>query len=478
MLTDKVKKTIKELGMLEKGDSVMLCVSGGVDSFVLLDIFLSIREELDLTLSICHLNHNLRGAESERDQKFVEKAAMDLGLPFYTRTLAQGELEGGEFNGSGGSLQDRAREARYEFFAEAAEKFQASRIALAHNRDDQAETVLMRIIKGASMKGLRGIPEVRGPYIRPLIESTRASIEAYAKENNVEFVEDSSNESTKYLRNQLRLELIPLLEKDYNPAVKDALSSLSASLKRDYAFIEYEAEKLFESARENSNDEGGGLCLSRKLLIDAPEALSTRVFFSAIEEVKGSALDIYAVHVEAFLKLLVSDDPGASLDLPGGLRLRRVYDSVVLDLAADSAPAPDYEVELKVPGITPLGQTGKTFRAEILENIPDPKSAAKDAAFFDLDALIEAGTLDGPVMVRSFRAGDRMTPLGMSGRKKLKDIFVDEKIPRNSRSTVPMLVCGSEVLWAAGIKQSGVAMVTETTRRVLRVELKSDSTKQ
>jgi tRNA(Ile)-lysidine synthase len=458
MLADKVKETTKNYKMVERGSSVLLCVSGGIDSMVLLDIFFSIKDELNLMLSVCHLNHNLRGAESERDQSFVESAALEKGLPFYTRTLAEGKL-----TGERGSLQERAREERYAFFKEAAEDSGASHIALAHNSDDQSETVLMRILKGASLKGLRGIPAMRGVYIRPLINASRAEIEDYASVHGTKSVEDSSNESTKYLRNKLRLELIPLLEKDYNPAIKETLSSLSERAERDYAFIEGEAAELFELARDLKSDSvADGLAFSRKLLADAPEALSTRVFLKAIEEAKGDTLDIYAVHVEAFLKLLASDDPGTSVDLPGGVKLRREYESVIFEAPMEETNKEGYDLELVMPGVTALGETGESIKAEIIEGTEVTREK-KSTAFFDLDEL------NTPLQVRTFRAGDRMTPLGMEGTKKVQDIFVDDKVAKFKRACVPILVMGDDILWAAGVRQSDRAKVTSKTRKILKL---------
>ncbi len=454
--------------MIEEGEVVLLCVSGGVDSMAMLDIFSSLKGELNIKLVVCHLNHNLRGEEAARDQSFVEKAAKDRGLDFYTKTLVEGELKDG-----GGSLQERAREARYAFFIEAAKKFGATRIALAHNKDDQAETVLMRILKGSGLKGLSGMPALREPYIRPLIEATRAEIEEYVKKNNVGFVEDSSNESTKYLRNQLRLELIPLLEKDYNPMIKDALVSLSEMAERDYSFIENEAMGLFESALETKDQRA--LVFSRGPLIGAHPALSTRVFFMAAQALKGDAREFYSVHVESFLSLVHSTEPGASVDLPGGLRLRRDYEQVIIEFAeldAEVSDAPGYEVELNLPGVTKLGETGETFTAEILKETPDPKGASNMYAFFDLDVVEEA---QGPLVVRTFRAGDRMTPLGMEGNKKVQDIFVDDKVAKLTRASVPILVCAGELLWLAGLRQSETAKLTPGTRRTLKVEWQKGS---
>ena len=283
----------------------------------LLDIFFSLKDELNIRLAVCHLNHNLRGEQNlQRDQSFVEKAALRIkGLEFYTRTLIEGELKG-----TGGGLQESARQARYAFFQDSARRFGADRIALAHNFDDQSETVLMRILKGSGLKGLCGMPAVRGPYIRPLIEVTRALIEEYVKERGVEFVEDSSNESMKYLRNRLRLKLIPELEKEYNPSVKEALHNLSRSAELDFSFIENEAAGLFSSAREREAE--GKLVFLREPLLQAHPALSTRVFLMAARALKGDTRELYSVHVDSFLGLLNSTEPGASVDLPGGLEAK------------------------------------------------------------------------------------------------------------------------------------------------------------
>lgn len=467
MIVKRVKKTIRENAMIDQGDKVLLCVSGGIDSMALLDVFFSLKDEFDLELGLCHLNHNLRAVESERDQSFVEKAAKDKGLPFFTKTLKEGELK------EAGSLQESAREARYAFFIEAAGEFDAKRIALAHNRDDQSETVLMRILKGCGLKGLRAMPAVRAPYIRPFIEVTRAEIEAYAKEHGVEFVEDSSNESTKYLRNRLRIELIPKLEDEYNPKIREALSSLAASAKLDYSFIESEAKGLFSSAKEEAGDLR--IVLSRESLTGAHPALSARVFLMAIENLKGDTRGFYSVHTEAFLNLISSTEPGASVDLPGGLRVRREYEQVVieslLEIAVESDVDNAYEAELSLPGVTELGKTGSTFTAEILEERPDPKKTPELVALFDLDLL---ESIDSPLTVRTFRAGDRMTPLGMSGVKKVQDIFVDDKVAKTLRASVPLLICAGEVLWIAGLRQSERAKLTAGTKRTLRIEFRHE----
>ena len=238
-----IKDKILMQGLIKKGTSVCVGVSGGIDSMVLLHALSSVKEELGLKLIVCHLNHNLRAKESERDFKFVKASAKSLKLPFESKKLTKRAVAARK----GESLQAWARGQRRQFFEEVAGKYNSGAIALAHNSDDQAETFLMRMVKGASLTGLRGIEVANGLYIRPLLTTSRADIERYAKKNKVAFVEDSSNKSLKYLRNKLRLKFIPLIEKEYNPNIKETLGRTAVSLKRDDDYIDKAANKIFKN---------------------------------------------------------------------------------------------------------------------------------------------------------------------------------------------------------------------------------------
>jgi tRNA(Ile)-lysidine synthase len=212
MISEVFGNTVKKYKMFRRGDTLCVAVSGGGDSTVLLHLLNALKDEFRLTLVVCHLNHNLRGKESERDFQFVKRTARRLGLAYEGKRLKKsGHREG--------SLQEWARVKRYEFLEEAAKKYGARRVALGHSMDDQAETVLMRLIKGSGLKGLTGMDPVRGIFIRPLIGLNRKEIERYAREKDIKYVIDSSNKSKKYLRNRLRLELIPFIEKGYNPNI-------------------------------------------------------------------------------------------------------------------------------------------------------------------------------------------------------------------------------------------------------------------
>jgi tRNA(Ile)-lysidine synthase len=450
-MLEKVRKTISRYRMLRRGDTVCVATSGGVDSAVLLHVLCSLADELGLKLVVCHLNHGLRGKESERDFNFVKKTAQRLELPFEGKRLGGGETRKG-------SLQDWARKKRYEFLEEAASKYGARKVALGHTLDDQAETVLMRFIKGSGTTGLSGMASVRGIYIRPLLETTREEIERYAHDKGIKYVIDSTNKSKKYLRNRLRLDLIPLIEKDFNSSIKETLARTASVLARDDEFIRAEAERAIAGLIKNRDS--NEITLDRKGLTGLNEALAVRVFLKAASIV-GSVSGLYTPHVDSFLALVKAKRPNATANLPGSLYLKRVYDDITLSTKGLDKPLP-FDTELTVPGLTRIDGVGFCLRAMVLKKRPVRLKKA-DTAYFDYDALLK------PLRVRSFRTGDRMRPMGMEGHKKLKDIFIDAKVPRAERVNIPLIESGGKVIWAAGLRQAEEFKVTRSTRRILKI---------
>lgn len=457
MLIENVKNTISKHGMLKSGNFVLVAVSGGVDSVVLLHALLALRGRLGLTLAVAHVNHNMRGAESKGDYLFVKRLAAASGLEFAGVTLKRGEL-----NKHGISLQVAARDRRLEFLCDTAKKLKATRIALGHNADDQAETLLMRFLKGSGLTGLAGMAPVRGSFIRPLIDCARDEIERFAANEAVKYITDSSNLTDDYLRNDIRLRLMPLLRRRYNPGITGTLARTAAILRQDAEFMRaFAAEAFFDAALERKK---GFVSMDRVKLSVLHPAISKRVFFEAVRSLEKDA-QIYSAHSEAYMAIVNGPSPSAVYALPYGLVLKRIYDCIVISREKAAEPV-SFDVAVKTSGRTLIKDTGLSIFARLLKKLPAKafKGNAR-TAYFDNDRLPDK------VRARTIEPGDRIIPFGMNGHKKLKEILIEKKVPAHLRPFVPVVYAGTEILWLAGIKQSDRFKVTKVTKNILRLEL-------
>ena len=458
-LIQQVKQTIKEWKMLSGGQTVVAAVSGGADSVVMLHLLLELSEELGLRIIVAHMDHGLRGEESRRDHDFVKGLARRLGLEFVSKRLKKGELKG-----LGGSPQEAARVKRYAFFSDVALKYKAQKVALGHTSDDQAETVIMRLLKGSSLSGLSGIPPVRGVFVRPLIQTSRASVEEHAREQGIAFVTDSTNLTIKYLRNRVRLELLPKLAKEYNPSIKETLARTALVLSSDDDFIEKAAIKAFGAALIEQR--AGIAVFDRGKLKRMHRALSARVFLASVHSL-GVEGELGSLHVDAFFGIMNGRRPNASISLPGGAGARREYGRMIVEAGLPVKPRADALISglaLALPGLTLIEGIG-LIEAKLLKP-PKKFTTGRGTAWFDYDALQECG----PVTVRQARPGDRIAPFGMEGHRKLKDIFIDSKVPLIERKRTPVVSVGKEVVWLAGLRQSSRFSVGAKTRRALRLD--------
>lgn len=455
----KVRDTIRRYRMCDAGETVAVAVSGGADSVVLLHALMEAAKGLALKLVVCHLNHNLRGRESERDLAFVRGLSRRLGLRFAGARLKPGEISGVK----GASLQALARTKRYEFLEAVAKRHGAGRIALGHTLDDQAETVVMRLIKGSSLKGLSAIPPVRGPFIRPLIETSREEIEGFAADKGIEYVLDSSNLSAKYLRNDIRRNLMPLLKREYNPNLAATLSRVATALRLDDEYMDACAGKGLKKALVSTAP--GTVVIDCEALLRLHPALVHRAFLIAARSLaSGAEAAFTSAHIDSFRSLVAGDRPNASIDLPGGLRALREYCRVIITASGRKNPR-RFSRTLKVPGTTVLRDAGYSFIAEVVEKAPSNIEGGPWSACFDYGAVVEAGG----VRIRRMEPGDRMSPMGMKGRKKLKDIFIDAKVPGERRAQTPVLTAGREIIWVVGLRQSELFKVGGDTKQVLRI---------
>ncbi len=443
--------------MLAPGWTLVVAVSGGVDSMVLLHVLAGLGETYGVRLHAAHLDHGLRGLEAERDAAAVAAWGRSLGVPVTVERA-------GPLDRRGGSLQRAARAARYAFLERVADRVGAQRIALGHTRDDVAETLLLNLLRGAGLRGLAAIPPVRGRLIRPLIAVPRERILAYARAHRVPWMEDSSNRSAAYRRNRIRAELIPALAKEYNPNISEVLARTAALLRAEDAYL----DSLARMALRRSAQAGrtGEAVLRGPELAELDPVLRRRVLRAALESLPGRPI-LPARHLAGLEAWVAAGPQPGRRDLPRVLAA--FWERGQLVLAPQSTPPPVPAVALPIAVATRMAPFGMIFLAERVERaearVPPPAPE---------EVWLDAAAAPGGLAVRGWRFGDRFRPLGLGGSKKLQDFFVDAKVARGARGRVPLLVSGDEILWVVGHRVDDRAKVTPATRSLLRVTARPD----
>lgn len=452
----KVLETIEEYRMFSPGDLVLVAVSGGADSTALLHLLQACREELQIELQVIHLNHLLRRGDAEMDARYVEGLARKLGLPVTVGTLDVAALALERKAG----LEEAARFARYDFFAKTAESLKAAKIAVGHTADDNIETFLMRLLRGSGLKGLCGIPPRRGKIVRPLIKIWRREIEDYVGALKLVPRRDHTNYESKYLRNSIRLKLIPQL-KIYNLNIKEIILQTILLLTDDRSYLESQAQTALEGVVVARDVERLELSLSK--LQAQEQALIGHILRQAIEEVKGDLTQLSYGHIRDLLAKLKEKERW-EIHLPGGLYVlgeggRWKISREKPDLVEEKS----FSYTLSLPGEVRLEEIGKTIRASFVDLVE--KEGREEVAFVDHEAL------GRELLVRSRRPGDRFFPLGLKGSKKLQDYFIDQKVPAVERWKVPVVESAGRIVWLAGKRLDERAKITPRTKRIVKLEL-------
>jgi tRNA(Ile)-lysidine synthase len=454
-ILQKVRRTISLHHMLEPGDKVVVAVSGGADSVCLLDILERLSPELRLQLIVAHLDHGLRPQEDEIETRFVEQLAAQKGAAFETEKAMLLK------NLPGVSLEETAREVRYAFLERVKNKHQAQKIALGHQLNDQAETVLMRLLRGSGAKGLSGIPPRRGALIRPLLELETEEIRAYLRERGREFMTDSSNLAPHYLRNKIRLDLLPRLL-EYQPRLVKRLGHLSALFQAENSYLEEQAENWIQGHAALTGDQPVTLILAP--FLTAPAILQKYIVRLLITRVKKDLRRIHLGHIEAIIRLAQGRTQGTRLHLPNGLLVKRSYEKLLFLNRPEPEPAL-FSFWIPGPGRFEFKQIDRVFTLSEHDTADQKPDESAQTAWLDADKITY------PLLIRNFRPGDRFMPLGMSSEKKLKDFFIDQKIPRELRHTIPIILCGRDIIWIGACRIDDRYKVTEQTRRVLRIDV-------
>lgn len=449
------------------GDHLLAAVSGGPDSVALLSVLTSLAPSKRLVVSALHVNYGLRGKESEEDARFVSRLCAELGVPLICERI---DLSSPSNRGTGLSLQARARDARYAALQRAAAELGASKIALGHTADDQAETLLMWMLRGSGAAGMAGIRPVRDTvYVRPLLDSRRADVLAYLKAKGLAFRTDSSNAKPVYLRNRIRHELLPLL-KQFNPAVVEALTRQADILRDEDAYFDQWVSDWVGRHAMASDDRS--LAIPRAALLELPIALQRRVIRRVMQQVAGGPHGPAFGSAEAVLEKIVRGRSGSVLSLRGTRAVReyqdiRFFPSRYVSRHHDGcASARAVPVRAEIPSTVPWPPTGQAISLRLSGVEDDTTPAGRQAARFDADRFTHR------LEVRPWQAGDVFCPQGMAGRrKKLQDYFSDIKLPRTRRAEVPLLVAPEGILWVAGYRADHRFRVTPSTRRIVTAEI-------
>lgn len=463
MIKDSLIKTVQKFRMIEKGETLFVGVSGGCDSSALLHLLIDLAPSWKLKLAVLHVNHKLRGKASDQDEAFVHSLAKKYKIPFFSTAVPVKELAQAQKQ----SLEEAARNARYEFFQRMIETKGAQKLVLAHTLDDQAETVLMRIINGTGLQGLQAIRPKRklnGAYlIRPLIEISRNQIRSYAKEKRIKFREDKSNKSLQFVRNKIRLKLIPFLEKEFNPQVKKALARLPHLLDVDLSFLEETADEFYR--RLAIQDGNKQISFPKKSFLELKPSIQYRLIQRALQKLGSATLDYD--HWNQFLGSLMTEDY-FKLQFPKGLIAIISNDQIKMRHAKQNPVSFLYSLEQEQSIY--ISELNATLSCRKLSE--KPKILRKSDKSFE---IFDGDSLSFPLTIRSREAGDRLQPLGQSKRTKLKSLLINKRIPVEKRDHLPIILSKNQVAWVAGVTMSDPYKISSKTNHFIKLSLKSEN---
>ena len=452
------------------GRRLVVSVSGGPDSLAMLYALNRLRDELGLALHVAHLDHRLRGQDSAADAEFVAQTCAKLGIDYTVEDVDVLAFRREHRM----SLEEAAREVRYRFLANVAEQVGADAVALGHTSDDQVETVLMNVIRGSGLRGLRGMRPVSKQRIagsdltlfRPLLNLPKQDTIAYCEALHLTPRADESNRSMEMTRNRIRLELLPLL-RDMNPAFGDAILRLSRNVNDALSVVN---RKVDSAWTEVVVEEGESIRVDREKFCELDEAVRTHLMMRALSHVKGAARGIERVHIEDATRAVLKS-PGLQLHLPEGLRLAVEQRSALIYAGDEAIAATSFDASsLAVPGVTTVG--GWRISTERIKIASEDRSLG--TYWHSAEQFVERfgrGVDVSSLAVRSRVPGDRFQPLGMSGSKKLKDFMIDEKVPGSMRDGVPLIVTSRGIAWVVGWRIAEWAKVDDDDRECLEIRV-------
>lgn len=458
-IKERFLKYIEDNSLINKDDGIVIGLSGGPDSVCLLHLLCSVKEELNLKLAAAHINHMIRGEEADGDEEYSRQLCEKFDVDFFA---LRKDVEG-YAKEKGMSSETAGRKVRYDFFNEVLKKKGYSKIATAHNANDQAETILLRIMRGTGLDGLAGIPVKReNKYIRPILFMKREEVEEYCKKNNLEPRIDATNLEKLYSRNKVRLDIIPYMKENFNKDVVEAINRMALLLQDDNKFIVEEVNKVYKEYCIEKTDK----VIIQKEVFNKNSAIIGRIIRKSIKKVNGNQYDVESKHIKE-IENIQKVSTNKTVDLPYGIFAENVYGDIHIKLKKfiKSNKYDELVYEKELIDEETIEFNGYTFSFKVLNNIENIQFTKNNCIkYFNYDKI------NGNIIIRQRKNGDKMNPFGMKGNKKLKDIFIDMKVPKEERELIPVIQFGDDIAWLVSLKLSNKFRVTNDTRKILKIE--------
>lgn len=454
-MINKVFNNIEDYKLISENENIVIGVSGGPDSMALLYALLDYRKKKDFNIYICHVNHGVRGEDALSDRIFVEEKAKELKLPFYYIDV---DMEGYARENKITS-EEAGRELRYGFFREVLKSHGGGKIAVAHNKNDQAETLLLRIMRGTGIDGLSGMDFIYKDIIRPLLNISREEIEDYISRQGIDTVLDKTNLLPVYNRNKVRLELLPYILENFNPNIIEGLWRLSRTADIDKTYLHKITKEKYKIIVKK--ELGNSIILGNTLFNKEDRCIRLRLLRKAVQNLKGNIQGISEVHLDSLDELFRRAETGKRIQLPSGLIGRVSYDELILEKDVLESKTFEYNIH---EGENLLDDLGICIKVSVFEG--NKIQVDNWTRSFDFDSI------RGELKIRNRINGDRFKPFGLKGSKKLKDYFIDNKVDKELRDKIPLLVDDENILWVMGYGTSEIHKVTSRTQKMLVIEYK------
>ncbi len=459
-MINQIRQFVKQQHMFEKNDRVVVGVSGGADSMCLLNVLMRISEEYSLTLFVVHINHLIRGEEANQEEEFVREFCLKHGISVNCIKVDVKKLA----KEKRWSLEEAGRFVRYKAFEEECKQQNCHKIAIAHNMNDNAETVLFHLFRGTKIEGMSGIRAVSQQIVRPLLETKREVIEAFLKEESIAYCTDSSNLSLDYTRNKIRNYLLPYVKEEINEKSLEHIVSFTKEMERVATYLRKQTNQAFSRIATIYDNR---IELDLMLLQEEDLILQNLIIKMAIEQVSKSKKDIEEKHIQ-LAQQLISNQSGKQIALPYHIIVQRGYTTLIVKKQHSKSEIENKEYQVLVPGIVSVQEMNCEFRFELI-NVQGEMTIPKNCytKWFDYDKIIDA------VVIRTRKQGDFLQIHKDGGKKSIKSLLIDEKVPREKRDTCYLLASGQHVLWLPQVRTSEAFLIDETTTRILSVTLVS-----